>query len=93
MTSIKVCKYFIKSSPVGELHEVLDDVGKILGSNEFLQSEDIKQSLRDYYESHKLHLQFANGQTAIVAAQGRQDPIVRYIQTEIPLDQQQQQHQ
>lgn len=71
MTAIKVCKYFIKSSPVGELHEVLDDVGKILGSNEFLQAQEIKDALRDYYESHKLHLQFPNGQTAIVSSQGR----------------------
>lgn len=71
MTAIKVCKYFIKSSPVGELHEVLDDVGKILGSNEFLQAQEIKDALRDYYESHKLHLQFSNGQTAIVSTQGR----------------------
>lgn len=36
MTAIKVCKYFIKSSPVGELHEVINDVGKILGSQDFL---------------------------------------------------------
>lgn len=36
MTSIKVCKYFIKSSPVGELHEVLDDISKVLGSSDFL---------------------------------------------------------
>ena len=61
MTSVKVCKYFIKSSPVGELHEVLDDVGKVLGSNDFLSTQEIKDSLREYYEMHKLHLTFANG--------------------------------
>ncbi len=82
MTSIKVCKYFIKSSPVGELHEVLDDIGKVLGSNDFLSSQDIKDQLRDYYETHKLHLHFANGQTAIVSAHGRQEPLVKYVQSE-----------
>jgi hypothetical protein len=61
MTSIKVCKYFIKSSPVGELHEVLDDVGKVLGSSDFLSTPEIKDALREYYESHKIHVQFPNG--------------------------------
>lgn len=78
MTSIKVCKYFIKSSPVGELHEVLDDVSKILGSTEFLQTQEIKDQLRDYYEGHKIHVKFPEGETALVSAQGRQEPIYRY---------------
>lgn len=50
MATIKVCKYFIKSSPVGELHEVLEDIQKVLGSNDFLATQDIKDALRDYYE-------------------------------------------
>lgn len=81
MTSVKVCKYFIKSSPVGELHEVLDDVGKVLGSSEFLSTPEIKDTLREYYESHKLNLHFPNGQTALVSVHGRQDPLVKYVQT------------
>ena len=79
MTSIKVCKYFIKSSPVGELHEVLDDIGKVLGSNDFLANGDIREQLREYYESHRLHVSFTNGQTALVSAQGKQEPIVKYV--------------
>ena len=79
MTSIKVCKYFIKSSPVGELHEVLDDVGKVLGSQDLLSTKEIRDALRDYYESHKLHLQFANGETALVSTSGRQEPLVKYV--------------
>ena len=71
MTSVKVVKYFIKSSPVGELHEVLTDIGKVLGSEEFLTKPEVKDSLRDYYESHKIHLQLPNGQNVIVSAQGR----------------------
>ena len=82
MTSIKVCKYFIKSSPVGELHEVLDDVGKVLGSQDLLSTKEIRDALRDYYESHKLHLQFANGETALVSASGRQEPLVKYVNGE-----------
>ena len=31
MTSIKVSKYFIKSSPVGELQDVLEDISTIIG--------------------------------------------------------------
>ena len=66
MTSIKVCKYFIKSSPVGELHEVLDDVSKILGIQDLFQEKDIKDALREYYEAHKLHLHLPNGETVMV---------------------------
>lgn len=80
MSAVKVIKYFIKSSPVGELHEVLDDIAQVLGgSHEFLQHQDVKDALREYFESHKIHLHFANGTTAMVSAQGRQEPIVRYV--------------
>ena len=82
MATIKVCKYFIKSSPVGELKEVLDDVSNVLGSSDFLSTPEIKEALREYYESHKLHLRFPNGETALVAVHGRQEPIVRYAQVE-----------
>jgi hypothetical protein len=79
MTAIKVCKYFIKSSPVGELHEVLDDVSKVLGNQDFLSTPELKESLREYFENHRLHVSFSNGQTAIVSAQGRQEPLVKYV--------------
>lgn len=82
MTSLKVCKYFIKSSPVGELHEVLDDIGKVLGSQDFLSTPEIKDALRDYYETHKLHVSFSDGRTAIVAPMGRQEALVKHIPVE-----------
>ena len=72
MTSIKVCKYFIKSSPVGELHEVLDDITKVFGGNsDYLSKPEIKEALREYFESHRLHVQLSNGTTGLVAAMGR----------------------
>ncbi len=61
MATVKVCKYFIKSSPVGELDEVLEDIGKVLGSKEFLQTAEIKEALREYYETHKMILRFPDG--------------------------------
>ena len=82
MTSLKVCKYFIKSSPVGELHEVLDDIGKVLGSQDFLSTPEIKDALRDYYETHKIHVTFSDGRTALVAPMGRQEPLVKYVPVE-----------
>jgi F-actin capping protein alpha subunit len=82
MTSLKVCKYFIKSSPVGELHEVLDDIGKVLGSQDFLSTPEIKDALRDYYETHKLHVTFSDGRTAMVAPMGRQEALVKHIPVE-----------
>lgn len=79
---IKVCRYFIRSAPVGELHEVLDDIGKVLGSQDFLTTQEIKDALRDYYETHKLHLHLSNGQSVLVANSGRQEPLVKYVQSE-----------
>ena len=83
MTSIKVCKYFIKSSPVGELQDVLDDISNIIG-NDFLSHPDIKDALRDYYETHKLHVPMQDGSTVIVSQPGRQQPIVKYEQSNNP---------
>lgn len=31
MSNLKVVKYFIKSSPVGELSDVLEDIANIIG--------------------------------------------------------------
>lgn len=70
MSSVRVIKYFIKSSPVGELSDVLEDVSNIIG-NEFLQTPEIKQALREYYEAHKIQLSFPDGTQAIVAQSGR----------------------
>ena len=83
MSSLRVIKYFIKSSPVGELSDVLDDISNIIG-HDFLQAPEIKQALRDYYEAHNLQLTLGNGQTVIVAGSGRQEPLVRYVQSSQP---------
>lgn len=51
-TTIKVVKYFIKSSPVGEVNMVLKDVCNII-DKEILDSEEIKIALREYFEEHR----------------------------------------
>jgi hypothetical protein len=76
MTAIKVCKFFIKSSPVGELQDVLDDITNIIGQD-FLQNTEIKDALREYYEVHKLQLKIQDGTTVLVANAGRLEPIVK----------------
>lgn len=48
----KIIKYFIKSSPVGELNLILDDVCKIVDA-EFLNAPDIKQAIKEYFEQHR----------------------------------------
>lgn len=60
MSSLRVVKFFIKSSPVGELSDVLEDISNIIG-HDFLSSPDIKQALREYYEQHKMQLSFSDG--------------------------------
>ena len=41
MSSLRVIKFFIKSSPVGELSDVLDDMSNILG-HDFLTQPEVK---------------------------------------------------
>ena len=71
MTSIKVIKYFIKSSPVGELQDVLEDITSVTGSNDFLQNTEIKDALREYYETHKMHIKVGENYTAMVSGHSR----------------------
>jgi hypothetical protein len=48
----KVIKYFIKSSPVGELGLVMKDVENLVDQS-VLQSEEVKQAMREHFEQHR----------------------------------------
>lgn len=48
----KIIKYFIKSSPVGEVNLILKDVCNLVDA-EIMNAPDIKQALREYFESHR----------------------------------------
>lgn len=74
-TNIKVVKYFIKSSPVGEVNMVLKDVCNII-DKEILDSEEIKSALREYFEEHRQHIKLPDGRIALVTDIGRQNPII-----------------
>ena len=50
--NLKIIKYFVKVSPVGEVADVLEDISTIVGTD-FLNNADTKTALRDYYEAHK----------------------------------------
>jgi hypothetical protein len=82
MSSIKVIKYIIKSTPVGELNDVLDDLQNIVGQD-FVNNSDVRQALREYYESHKQHFPYAEDCPTLVTTAGRQDPIVTVYQTQV----------
>lgn len=71
---IKVVKYFIKSSPVGEVNMVLKDVCNII-DKEVLASDEIKQALREYFEEHRQHIKLPDGRIAMITDMGRQNPI------------------
>ncbi len=66
----KVIKYFIKSSPVGEVNFVLEDVCKLV-DKEVLEGAEIKQALRDHFELHRQHVKLEDGRVAMVSAIGR----------------------
>ena len=70
----KVVKYFIKSSPVGEVNMVLKDVCNIV-DKEILNNPDIQTALREYFELHKQHIKLPDGRIALVTEIGRQNPI------------------
>lgn len=66
----KVVKFFIKNSPVGEIQDVLEDISNIIG-HDFLQQEDVKQALREYFEHHKQHIILNDKREVTVSSQGR----------------------
>lgn len=53
----QIVKYFIKCSPVGEVQDILEDIANIIGQD-FLSNDEVRQALREYYESHMQHIRF-----------------------------------
>ena len=70
----KIIKYVIKSSPVGEVNLILKDVSNIVDA-EVMNSPDIKQALKEYFESHRQQIKLSDGRMAMVSELGRQNPI------------------
>ena len=70
----KVIKFYIKSSPVGEVNMVLKDVEKIV-DKEMLEGPEIKQAMRDHFEAHNAHVVLEDGRTALVTAIGRNNAV------------------
>jgi len=70
----KIVKYFIKSSPVGEVGLIIQDLCHII-DKEALQTDAVKQALREYFEEHKYHIKLPDGRTAMVTDLGRNNPI------------------
>ena len=67
---IKIVKYFIKSSPVGEVNLILKDVFNII-DKEIVKSEEIQTALKEYFEMHKQHIKLPDGRIAMVTEIGR----------------------
>lgn len=57
---VKVVKYFIKASPVGEVNMVLKDVCNII-DKEILDNPEIHAAMREYFEQHKQHIKLPDG--------------------------------
>ena len=70
----KILKYFIKSSPVGEVNMIMKDVQNIV-EREFHNNPEIKVALRDYFEQHRAHIKLPDDRVAMVSSIGRQNPI------------------
>ena len=76
MTSIqkKIVKYFIKSSPVGEVNLILKDLFNII-DKEIANNPDIQKALNEYFQAHKQHIKLPDGRIAMVTEIGAQNPI------------------
>ena len=69
--SVKALKYMIRTSPAGEMKDVLLNIKTIIGSeDEFIASPDILAAMRKWYETHRQHIILPNGKVAIVTATG-----------------------
>lgn len=54
---------------------ILEDVCNIV-DKEMLEQPDIKQAIREYFESHRQQVKLPDGQMALVNEMWRQNPIV-----------------
>ena len=61
----KVLKYFIKNSPVGELQAIIKDL-EVLCGKEYFESPALRDSLREWYESHRMQLKLDDGRSVMV---------------------------
>ena len=69
----KALHYFIREATVGELNYIIEDIGSILGNQDFMQEKEIVQALRGYYESHLTHHTLPGGQEVVVSETGRRE--------------------
>ena len=77
-SQLKVIKFCIKNSPVGEQKDILEDISNIIGADA-INTPEVKQALRDYYEAHLYHLEIqGSDRKVVIDALGRQEPIVKY---------------
>ena len=67
-------KYFIKNSPVGELQDVIKNL-KVISGDTYFDTGLMKESLREYYESHRIQIKLPDGRQVMVNEMWRQDPI------------------
>jgi hypothetical protein len=74
MVNPKVINYFIKNSPVGEVHEVLGDVVKIVGIQS-VQHDKVREAIRKHLEEHKTHVKLPDGRMAMINTSERQADI------------------
>jgi len=66
-----IASYFISSSPVGEVDEVVTDVRKLIGDGEVLNDEHLNKFLKDYNVEHLVSGPDPDGVPCIVSAHGQ----------------------
>ena len=67
----KVINYFIKNSPVGEVHEVLGDLVKITGIDA-CNHQKVRDAIRNHLEDHRMHVKLSDNRMAMINVSERQ---------------------
>lgn len=66
---IKALKYIIRSSPAGEIQDVLQFLSTLTGSiQQLFENEEILATLRKWFETHKYLINLPNGKIGMVNA-------------------------
>lgn len=79
MSANKVIKYLLKSSPVGEVHDVIQDLSTLVGMDT-LKSPEIQQALKEYFETHLQQVQVGEERCLVTPSnsQPSEDNVFRY---------------
>ena len=66
---VKAMKFLVKQSPVCEVNDIVDFLSTLAGSRDLLvQSSEIMNAFRKWYETHRYHIVLPDGRKVMVSS-------------------------